>query len=31
MDVENFEKQINMFQEITKNLDFKVPDGEHPW
>ena len=30
MDVENFEKQINMFQEITKNLDFKVPDGETP-
>ena len=30
MDVENFDKQIQMFQEVTKKLDFKVPDGETP-
>ena len=30
MDVENFEKQIIMFQEMTKKLDFKLPEGETP-
>ena len=30
MDVENFDKQIRMFQEVTKKLDFKLPDGETP-
>jgi acetyl-CoA acetyltransferase len=30
MDVENFEKQINMFMDISKKLDFKLPDGETP-
>lgn len=30
MDVENFEKHINMFMELNKKLDFKLPDGETP-
>lgn len=30
MDVENFEEHINMFMEINKKLDFKLPDGETP-
>lgn len=30
MDVENFDKQMQMFQEVTKKLDFKFPDGETP-
>jgi acetyl-CoA acetyltransferase len=30
MDVENFDKQIQMFQEVTKELDFKLPEGETP-
>ena len=30
MDVENFEKQISMFQEMTKKIDFKLPEGETP-
>ncbi len=30
MDVENFEKHINMFMELNKRLDFKLPDGETP-
>lgn len=30
MDVENFEKQLQMFQEVTKKLDFKLPEGETP-
>jgi len=30
MDVENFEKHINMFMDINKKLDFKLPDGETP-
>lgn len=30
MDVENFEKHINMFMELNEKLDFKLPDGETP-
>ncbi len=30
MDVENFESHINMFMELNKKLDFKLPDGETP-
>lgn len=30
MDVENLEQHINMFMEISKKLDFKLPDGETP-
>jgi acetyl-CoA acyltransferase len=30
MDVENFERQIEMFMDLTKKLDFKMPDGETP-
>jgi acetyl-CoA acetyltransferase len=30
MDVENLEKQINMFLEMSSKLDFKVPEGETP-
>ena len=30
MDVENFEEHINMFMELNKKLDFKLPDGETP-
>jgi acetyl-CoA acetyltransferase len=30
MDVENFERQINLFMELTKELDFKLPEGETP-
>ncbi|HNU74424.1 MAG: thiolase family protein [Bacteriovoracaceae bacterium] len=30
MDVENFESHINMFMELNKKLDFRLPDGETP-
>lgn len=30
MDVENFESHINMFMELNKKLDFKLPEGETP-
>jgi acetyl-CoA acyltransferase len=30
MDVENFAKQIDLFMELTKELDFKLPEGETP-
>ncbi|HOJ13856.1 MAG TPA: thiolase family protein [Deltaproteobacteria bacterium] len=30
MDVENLESHINMFMELTKKLDFRLPDGETP-
>ncbi|MFY9399482.1 MAG: thiolase family protein [Desulfomonilia bacterium] len=30
MDVENLESHINMFMELNKKLDFKMPDGETP-
>jgi acetyl-CoA acyltransferase len=30
MDVENFESHINMLMDVSKNLDFKLPDGETP-
>jgi acetyl-CoA acetyltransferase len=30
MDVENFEKHINMLMDINKKMDFKPPEGETP-
>lgn len=30
MDVENFVKHIEMFQEVSKQINFKVPEGETP-
>jgi acetyl-CoA acetyltransferase len=30
MDVENFDKQLKMFEDMTRKLDFKIPEGETP-
>ena len=30
MDVENFEKHINMLMDINQRIDFQIPDGETP-
>ena len=30
MDVENFAAQLNMFEDLSKRLDLKLPDGESP-
>ncbi|HPI93797.1 MAG TPA: thiolase family protein [Deltaproteobacteria bacterium] len=30
MDVENFESHINMIMDISKKIDFKMPEGETP-